>query len=1037
MTTPYHALRGVSTKEWSFDDIVASSDNFHPVKRVRYDSDLTLALDEYKKSDIPLIIEGWHVSDAWDHELLSLNWFAKHAGLPGDRIDVRNVHTWTDDSIPLHEFIAKSRSIGPAVVEGEGERLYGKDAICPAAWSDWLHNCSDIPRQVLPDDQSNILNALPESSRVEHLMCYLGVGDTFTPMHKDLCASYGHNLMTYTENGGSSYWFMTRGRDAQQVAEYFHDLQQELDHENYVISLEELRRAPFPVYIVEQKVGDMVFVPPRSAHQVVNSGGITVKTSWSRMEFGSLGVALFNELPIYRRVCRRETYKVKSLVHHFLLRTAQLLEDQLETDKADETVVRRLFSLIELYDHILVDEHTESHATMTHLTTSLNGDAGPSTSRTTAIDFPVLVCDFCGADIFQSYFRCSTCARPPSEAETLEDVCICAGCYVEGRTCLCENMEPMQYRQFTTLLDLRKRARSVLASFSQRYGYPSGSSMFEDEKSMLLKKRDATFNSATTICDLRRNPPKKPTRMCRPTGCSPSHQVPFLAALKCRQCHSFHCFRHTLDVCNIHVTSALAVCYSRPDEWHDYHVDGREQQEQRRANFYDAQGKGQPPRSLDAMRAAVASIFHECRPLRPSSVKLGFYDTVDESSSSTAGSTDYTSSSGERDSEHQRPRKRRRKSKSSHPDDALDNWRSECSDSSARQPQQKSHTRVLDCVLLTPWSTLSKGKQPAHAPRISIPTRAPQPSALATASSKPMFAPFRYQHSPPIPLPAKILSSKRDTSTRVPASVFHASQRQKRSATDLTPLPAKRPRQTPRGEHPTDAVLVQKRRSSGPKPVQKTQARPRNLPSQPLIDESVVQIRRTTVPAGLRFKKKSAAPPLLENATSEDTIPGLASDVTVPAPDEGSTVQGRPLPSHLPGPTAPSTHSPSPPLPHPTLADALNACNENNYSQTRRPTPSRPSVQEGMNSSTSGHIPQSNPSTNPAAMVPTIFYPYGMVVMPIALYEHFVHRLQRLEEHNGLPPMQIPPLAQPGGHWAWPPGPNPWSAGPSNPGQSR
>ena len=121
--------------------------------------------------------------------------------------------------------------------------------------------------------------------------------------------------------------------------------------------------------------------------------------------------------------------------------------------------------------------------------------------------------------------------------------------------------------------------------------------------------------------------------MCRPTAHSLSHQIPFLAALKCRQCHSFHCFRHTLDVCNIHVTSALAVCHSRPDEWHDYHVDGREQQEQRRANFYDAQGKGQPPRSLDAMRAAVASIFHECRPLRPSSVKLGFYDTVDEVSS--------------------------------------------------------------------------------------------------------------------------------------------------------------------------------------------------------------------------------------------------------------------------------------------------------------------------------------------------------------------------------------------------------------------
>lgn len=132
-------------------------------------------------------------------------------------------------------------------------------------------------------------------------MCYLGIGETFTPCHKDLCASSGHNLMCYTENDGSSFWFMTKGSDALEVAEYFRDLKQELDHEMHVVTIEELARAPFDVYITQQKLGDLVLVPPRSCHQVVNYGGITIKTSWSRMTLKGLGVALYHELPMYQR----------------------------------------------------------------------------------------------------------------------------------------------------------------------------------------------------------------------------------------------------------------------------------------------------------------------------------------------------------------------------------------------------------------------------------------------------------------------------------------------------------------------------------------------------------------------------------------------------------------------------------------------------------------------------------------------------------------------------------------------------------------
>ena len=132
-------------------------------------------------------------------------------------------------------------------------------------------------------------------------MCYLGVGDTFTPCHKDLCASSGQNLMCHTENNGSSFWFMTETASAPEVTKFFHSLGRELDHEDYVITVEELSKACFKVYILEQKLGDLVLVPPQSAHQVINFGGITVKTSWSRMTLKGLVAAYHHELPIYRR----------------------------------------------------------------------------------------------------------------------------------------------------------------------------------------------------------------------------------------------------------------------------------------------------------------------------------------------------------------------------------------------------------------------------------------------------------------------------------------------------------------------------------------------------------------------------------------------------------------------------------------------------------------------------------------------------------------------------------------------------------------
>ena len=117
--------------------------------------------------------------------------------------------------------------------------------------------------------------------------------------------------MCYTENGGSSLWFMTATPDAPLVGAFFQEeLHSEVDWERRTVTVEQFAKAPCTVYVADQKLGDLVLVPPRSCHQVVNRGGLTVKTSWSRMTRNGLAMALRDELPIYRR-------SVSSIWHNY------------------------------------------------------------------------------------------------------------------------------------------------------------------------------------------------------------------------------------------------------------------------------------------------------------------------------------------------------------------------------------------------------------------------------------------------------------------------------------------------------------------------------------------------------------------------------------------------------------------------------------------------------------------------------------------------------------------------------------------------
>ena len=123
------------------------------------------------------------------------------------------------------------------------------------------------------------------------------------------------------------------------------------------------------------------------------------------------------------------------------------------SDPELNSLARDLAELLHLYDLILAEEKPGL------------GVKGSKQLDSFFNDDNRIVCDFCDCDIFQSFFECVGCAGGSSSS-----LIVCPGCYSEGRSCRCETMEPMQCRNFQTLIDTREEAADVLQRFLEKMG---------------------------------------------------------------------------------------------------------------------------------------------------------------------------------------------------------------------------------------------------------------------------------------------------------------------------------------------------------------------------------------------------------------------------------------------------------------------------------------------------------------------------------------------------------------------------------------
>lgn len=145
------------------------------------------------------------------------------------------------------------------------------------------------------------------------------------------------------------------------------------------------------------------------------------------------------------RLCHPERFAIRRIVHVALISHTKKL-DEFISPRARTTpdqefplvrVAQELSTLIRLFDEVLLEEYCKDHQLLDPADIHQNDST----------------CSFCGSCLFLSSFFCHECIEGTSRP-----VFICAGCYIEGRSCLCNVMSPVRVGDFQGALRDRNDA---------------------------------------------------------------------------------------------------------------------------------------------------------------------------------------------------------------------------------------------------------------------------------------------------------------------------------------------------------------------------------------------------------------------------------------------------------------------------------------------------------------------------------------------------------------------------------------------------
>ncbi|KAK5163763.1 uncharacterized protein LTR77_010436 [Saxophila tyrrhenica] len=488
-TRPRASFEPISP-DFDLKALVESTEKFSYVDRISVDMIDQQGLPAFEKLVLlhvivggkPLVIDGFE--DRLDPWTFTPKWLESNCGdkqensrnlTSKDNLPLTMAHYLSNMGMLTNQFFGKPG----AYKEPKRQRVYLKDIDCPPVWQDKLRehipsmlyylneSTGDVggPGAVPESNVSgrrlgkgiaragDLMSSLPPDMRAENLMCYIGHEGTYTPSHREMCASLGQNIMveasnTVNDDGkaekpGSSIWFMTESKERHMVSEYWLSvLGHDIEVENHFAQVVAWKKAPFHTYVVEQRPGDFILIPPLAPHQVWNRGTRTMKVAWNRTTVETLEMALNEALPRSRIVCRDEQYKNKAIIYYALQKYSGLLTlaqtqasrmpnqeaaHQLLTSPKIKQLAKDFKRLFNLYRQILLSE-------------MFNPDEAPP-KQVEYLPFDGNVtCAYCRGNIFNRFLTCPSCKdvlghhTGDGEGDPYD---VCMDCYAMGRSCAC------------------------------------------------------------------------------------------------------------------------------------------------------------------------------------------------------------------------------------------------------------------------------------------------------------------------------------------------------------------------------------------------------------------------------------------------------------------------------------------------------------------------------------------------------------------------------------------------------------------------
>eukprot|EP01027_Heterolobosea_sp_BB2_P017835 GEZU01025219.1.p1 GENE.GEZU01025219.1~~GEZU01025219.1.p1 ORF type:complete len:926 (+),score=166.32 GEZU01025219.1:96-2780(+) len=369
---------------------------------INYDKVKELVIRQGTPVVLSNTLEHWGYQN--DEQIFTLDWLRKHYGDMVIANGVRNNETLEDIyGYKLGEYI-------DYICQTKRKQLlYGKDVQSPEEWKTYI--ASKIHPYFMWKDKGDLLGEMPKDVEPETLMIYIGYENNRTPGHKDICGTLGHNIMVFADDGAGAVWFCAKRDDKEKVAKLWQKHKQSIDADNYFMPWEDLAEADFPIYLIEQRVGDLVLVPCEAAHQVLNVGGKSCKFAWNRLPPITLPCTLGSALLLYHEISKPEVYRCHLAAYKGLEKRTLEVEDKQNFDEKDEARLMQLFEdfppLLTFVEKQIADEWIDFEAAKVVCAKNMAKRKAKSKLDITRVDTDRFkrLCDRCKCDMWNRYYH--------------------------------------------------------------------------------------------------------------------------------------------------------------------------------------------------------------------------------------------------------------------------------------------------------------------------------------------------------------------------------------------------------------------------------------------------------------------------------------------------------------------------------------------------------------------------------------------------------------------------------------------------------